>query len=272
VRVEISVLGTLNASVGDESFAPSASKPRQLLAMLALNAGKVVTVPALMEEIWGVMLPRSSATTLHTYIASLRRRMDQVLIGTARSAKDVLVTEHTGYRLEADPADVDATRYGHLSSVGRRAVEAGDWATAVSSLRLALDLWRGPALSDVATGSQLTIEVLRLEENRLSDLDLLIEAELCIGRHRYILGELAVLCTQHPMLENFHAHYMLALYRSGHQCRALEVFRRLRATMMGELGVNPSPRIRHLHQAILSGDPRLDDPDPSDGRMISALA
>jgi DNA-binding SARP family transcriptional activator len=272
VQVEIGVLGTLNASVGDESFVPSASKPRQLLAMFALNAGKVVTIAALMEELWGVRLPRSSSTTLHTYIASLRRRIDPVLVGTARSAKDVLVTEHTGYRLEADPADVDAIRYGHLSSVGRRAVDAGDWATAVSSLRLALDLWRGQALSDVATGSQLTVEVLRLEENRLSDLDLLIEAELCLGRHRYILSELAALCTQHPMLENFHAHYMLALYRSGHQCRALEVFRRLWSTMMVELGVNPSPRIRNLHQAILRGDPLLDNLDPSDGRVISALA
>jgi SARP family transcriptional regulator, regulator of embCAB operon len=260
MRVEIKVLGSLKASVADMSFVPTASKPRQMLAMLALNAGNIVTVSAIMEELWGKTLPRSVTTTLHTYISHLRRKLDLTLASWQCSSKEILVTEHTGYMLDVDPADVDARRYEELSAAGRRAADDGDYATAAQTLRSALSLWRGPALADVTTGSQLEIDVLRLEESRLSDLEMRIDADLRLCRHQHVLGELAVLCAQHPMLESFHAQYMLALYRSARQWRALEVYQQLRATMVNELGVDPSPRLRQLHQSILTGDPVLDDP------------
>ena len=99
MRVEINVLGSLQASINDVSFVPTASKPRQMLAILALNPGRVVTVTAIMEEIWGQLLPRSVTTTLHTYISHLRRNLDQVLVNQGCSSKEILRTEHAGYLL-----------------------------------------------------------------------------------------------------------------------------------------------------------------------------
>jgi DNA-binding SARP family transcriptional activator len=115
-------------------------------------------------------------------------------------------------------------------------------------------------LLDVLVGSQLQIERTRLEESRLSILDLKVDLDLRLGRHRRILDEVAAICARHPWYENFHAHYMLALYRSGMAWRALEVYRVLRATMSKHLGVEPSHYLRQLHQAILAGDRIIDDP------------
>jgi len=261
MRVEINVLGGLQATAAGKSFVPTASKVRQVLALLAMRAGKVVSVSDMMEEIWGDALPRSVSTTLHTYISHLRRRLEMALLDQPCSAKEILVTEHKGYLLDIDQDGVDAYRYDELSTQGRRAAEAGDYVTAARILRAANDVWRGPALADVTVGSQLEIEVLRYEESRLNDLELRIEAELRLRRHHLLLDELAVVCAQHPMLENFHAQYMLALYRSNRQSRALGVYRQLHSTIKNEIGLDPAPRLRQLHQAILVGDPALDDPD-----------
>jgi DNA-binding SARP family transcriptional activator len=258
--IEIKVLGSLEGTVDGISFVPTASKVRRVLAMLALNAGHAVSVSDMMEEIWGSALPRSVTTTLHTYISQIRRCLESALTNRAHLSKEILVTEYSGYLLNVAPVDVDASRYVELSAAGRRAIDAGDYAVAAQTLRTALDMWRGPVLADLVAGSQMEIEVLRLEENRLSDLELRIDADLCCRRHHELLSELAGLCARHPMLESFHAQYMLALYRSSRQWRALEVFRRLRTTMVDRLGVDPSLRLRQLHQAILAGDPGLDDP------------
>jgi DNA-binding SARP family transcriptional activator len=261
VRVEIKLLGSLAATIDGSSFVPTASKQRQLLAILALNAGRTVPVSMIMEEIWGDRPPRSAATTLQTYIGKLRRELEFSLPANSQhSAKDVIATEQVGYRLNIHPLDVDAVEYDQLAALGRRAADDGDYSTAATKLAAALELWRGSALSDIATGSHLMIEVVRLEESRLSDLDLRIEADMCLGRHRKLLGELAALCARYPMSENFYAQYMLALYRSGRQCRALEVYQGLRATMVDQLGVDPSVRVRQLQQAILCGDPTVDNP------------
>jgi DNA-binding SARP family transcriptional activator len=128
-------------------------------------------------------------------------------------------------------------------------------------LGAALRLWRGPALADVPTGPQLAIEAMRLEENRLGDLHLRIEADLKLGRHHQLLGELAMLCARHPMLENFCVQLMIALCRSGRQSEALAAYRRLRAGMVEQLGVEPSRRVQHVHRAILTGQPLTDELD-----------
>lgn len=262
MRVEIKVLGPLEVSVGGMSIVPTASKPSQLLAMLALNAGHVVTLTALTEEIWDHRPPRSGVPTLHTYILKLRRKLQDALSGEGNvTSKDILITRRAGYLLNLEPSDVDAVRYDRLSSAGRRAVNEGDHERASRTLGEALRLWRGPALADVPTGPQLTIEAMRLEENRLGDLHLRIEADLRLGRHHQLLGELATLCARHPLLENFCAQHMVALYRSGRQSQALEAFRRLRASMVEQLGVEPSPRVRQLHHGILTGQAVIDDPN-----------
>ncbi len=260
MRTEIRVLGPLEVSVGGVSIVPTASKPSQLLAMLALNAGHVVTVSALTEEIWDCQPPRSGVPTLHTYILKLRRKLEKALAGQGDvTSKDILITRRGGYLLDVEPADVDAVRYDQLSAAGRQAVNDGDHETASRTLGAALRLWRGHALADVPTGPLLAIEAMRLEENRLGDLHLRIEADLRLGRHHQLLGELATLCARHPLLENFCAQQMVALYRSGRQSQALEAYRRLRTDMMEQLAVEPSPRVRQLQRAILTGHAVMDD-------------
>jgi DNA-binding SARP family transcriptional activator len=261
MRFDIKLLGTLEATFNDVSFMPSASKQRQLLAILTLNAGRAVPVSVLMEEMWGSLPPRTSSTTLHTYVGKIRGAVEAALRGDPEhSAKDILVTERIGYRLNVPREAIDISQYERLAGVGRLAAEAGDYVSAARDLEAALALWRGSALSDISPGPHLMCEVVRLEESRLSDLDLRIEMDLRLGRHRRLLGELAGLCARYPMSENLCAQYMVALYRSGQQWRALEVFHRLRATIVDQLGVDPSVRIRQLHQAILCGDPAVDRP------------
>jgi DNA-binding SARP family transcriptional activator len=262
MRVEINVLGPLEVSIDNVSIVPTASKPSQLLAILALNAGRVVTVNTLIDEIWASRPPRSEAATLHTYILKLRRNLDIALSGIGGlTAKDILITRRAGYLLAVEPTAVDAIRYEQLSAAGRQAVNDGDHERASRTLTDALRLWRGPALADLPIGPQLAIEALRLDENRLGDLHLRIEADLKLGRHHQLLGELATLCVRHPMLENFCVQHMIALYRSGRQSQALAAYRRLRTEMVDRLGVEPSPRVRQLHHAILTGQPSVEDPN-----------
>lgn len=260
--IDVKMLGTLEVTVDGHSILPSAAKPRQLLALLALNAQRYVSVSTLKTEMWGHQPPRTSTTVLHTYIGKLRRSLGSAMRnGSAREAKEVLATERIGYRLMVPHGCVDVDRYEQAAAIGRRAAEKGDYLAAAESLDRALALWRGAALSDIVAGPHVSAELVRLEETRLSDLDTRMEAELRLGRHRQLLGELAGLCAKFPDSENFSAKYMLALYRSGHQGRALEVFQRLRGTMMEELGVDPSANIRRLHLAVLRGEPAVENPN-----------
>nr|WP_203723005.1 AfsR/SARP family transcriptional regulator [Streptomyces coelicoflavus] len=249
----------MNAEFEGISVVPSAGKPRQILALLALYPGRVVPVSTLMEEIWGTDLPQSSMTTLQTYILQLRR-----LLGTAMgpdvpgSAKDVLATRYGGYLLQIPAEAVDAFTYERLVTEGRQAYEAGEDERAATVLREALDLWDGPALVDVRVGPILEIEVMRLEQSRLVARERRIDADLRLGRHVELTAELTDLIARHPQHEGLHSQAMVALYRSGRQAAALDVYRRLRQRLIDELGVEPSPQLQRLHQAMLAVDPRLD--------------
>ena len=255
----ITVLGPFTATHRQASFAPSATKPRQVLALLALQADRVVTVPTLMEEIWGEAPPRSAATTLQTYILQLRRKLSAALECDAVDAKDVLMTRHGGYLLRARPGRLDAQEFEQLAALGGRALEAGDDRTASDLLSQALALWLGPALVDVKVGSVLELDVVRLEERRMSVLEQRIAADLRLGRHGELIPELSVLAARHPMHETFCAQLMTALYRSGGSWRALDVYQRLRSALVKELGLEPSERLRRLHQVVLSGEEITDD-------------
>ncbi|OLF10327.1 AfsR/SARP family transcriptional regulator [Actinophytocola xanthii] len=261
MRAEIKVLGALQVTIDGVSVVPTASKPRQLLAMLAVNAGRVVTGSMLMEELWGASAPRSAVSTLQTYVMLLRKLIAAALPGNQRyQARKLLATGHTGYLLAVDAGDVDAVRYERLAAAGRAAGAAGDFAEARRLLSAALDLWHGPVLVDVPAGPQLEIEVMRLTESRLADLALRIDADLYLGRHHQLLGDLAALCARHPYMENFRAQYMLALHRCGRPGQALEAYHDAWSTIRDHLGVGPSARLRELHQAMLNGDSLLDDP------------
>lgn len=245
--MEITVLGSFAAELRGRPVTPTAAKHRQLLAMLALHAGQVVSAGALIDELWDEHPPRSARSTLQTYVMQVRRRI-------ADGAKDVLVTTFGGYRLDIDRDDLDANRYERLATDGFAAADARDHDTAVRLLTGALALWRGPALVDVPMGPTLAVEVARLEESRLGALEARIAADLHRGRHHAVLGDLAVLSARHPMHENLCALHMAALAGAGRTGQALEAFRRLRSTMIDELGVEPSPRLQRLHRSILRAD------------------
>jgi DNA-binding SARP family transcriptional activator len=259
VGVEIQLLGSLSAEVNGAMIVPNAAKPRQILALLALHPEQVVPVRTLMEELWGAEPPQSARTTLQTYILQLRRRL-----GTAMgpdvpgAAKDVLVTRHGGYLLRIPPESVDVYQYERLVAEGRGAFEDGDDEESAVRFRRALDLWREPALVDVRLGPVLEIEMLRLEESRLGTVERRIDADLRLGRHAELISELIELTARHPQHEGLHAQAMVALYRSGRQAAALDIYRRLRTRLIEDLGVEPSPQVQRLHQAMLAVDPQLD--------------
>lgn len=260
MSLDIRLLGRLEATFDGVSIVPTAAKPRRLLAMLALNAGHVVPTGSLMAELWGELAPRAASTSLYTYVSNLRRRICLALCGRpCRDVKRIIVTEQTGYSLRVRRSDTDVGRYEELARAGRAAAGQGDYEAASRRLGAALALWRGCALSDIAAGPKLSAEVVRLEANRVSDQDLRIEADLRLGRHRGLLGELAELCARFPLSENFYRKYVLALYRCGEQWRALQAYQRLRDTMVDELGVDPSAALQRLHVAVLRRQPALDD-------------
>ncbi|GAA2353863.1 AfsR/SARP family transcriptional regulator [Streptomyces sparsogenes] len=257
--MDIKVLGPLSVEACGQSIVPSAGKPRQILALLSVYANQMLPVPTLMEEIWGAQMPRSALTTLQTYILQLRRRLAAAYGPQAPEAsKSVLATRYGGYVLEAQPGAVDIHEYDRLVAAGRDALDAGDDVEASFLLREALAVWRGPALVDVRVGPILEIELARLEESRLGVLERRIEADLRLGRHAELLTELTELTARHPLHEGLHAQCMAALYRAGRPWQALEVYQGLRGRLVEDLGLEPSPRLQKLQQAVLASDPALD--------------
>lgn len=276
--MDIGVLGGLVVRVGGHSVVPSAPKPRQVLAVLALRVGQLVPVSVLVEELWGSAPPRSARTTLQTYVLQLRELIAAALEREAegsspsgaeegsgsepatvrRRAKDVLVTVPGGYVLAAGAgagagSDVvcDVREFEEWAGLGYRALDGGDFAGAAGWLRRALELWSGAAFADVTRGPVLEVEARRLEESRLCALDRRIEADLRLGRHRELLAELTVLVNAYRTHESLHAQFMLALHRSGRRGEALDVYERLRARLVGDLGLEPSVRLRRLQRSIL---------------------
>lgn len=261
IRVKIQVLGTLNVREGGVSVTPTAPKPRQVLALLALHSDQVVSVASLTEELWGTTPPRSARTTLQTYVLQLRELIAAALerggpaSGERRVAKGVLATLPGGYLLDSADGSSDVREFEQLAGVGYRAMDAGDFPGAARQLRNALDLWKGPAFADVQAGEHLQMEAKRLEETRLCALDQRIEADLRLGRHRDLLAELTVLINNYPTHENLHGQYMLALHRSGRRSEALEAFQRFRTALVRELGLEPSVELRRIQRLILRAGP-----------------
>nr|AGH68921.1 SARP-like transcriptional regulator [Streptomyces sp. CNH189] len=265
-RVDIKVLGALSVRENGVPILPTAPKPRQVLGLLALHADQVVPVATLVDELWGAAPPRSARTTLQTYILQLRE-----LIGTALAsagneqctAKDILTTVPGGYRLETRGGTVDWREFESRAGIGYRAVDAEDHAGAARQLADALSLWRGPALADVQAGNQIEMETRRLEEARLCALAQRIDADLSLGRHRELLPELTVLVSQHRMHESLHGQFMLALHRAGRRGEALDVYQRLRTTLVRELGLEPSAPLSRLQRSILTTRPDAAAPAPA---------
>ncbi|MEU5848849.1 AfsR/SARP family transcriptional regulator [Saccharopolyspora shandongensis] len=251
--LEINVLGPLTVRLRSASIVPTAGKPRQILALLALRCGRVVPVSTLMEEVWGDAIPRSGATTLQTYVLQLRRLIAESLPSDSPwTAKDLLATSYNGYQLTATPCSFDLVEFNRLAVSGDAALEKCDPAAASKFLAQAMDLWRGQALMDVPMGRMLAMEVIGIEEARARVHQQRIIADLYLGKHAMLIPELRKLVAENPTDENISALLMIAFQRSGSAPRALQVFRDLRQALIRELGVEPSGRLQKLHQALLS--------------------
>lgn len=257
--MQIDLLGPLVAHQAGISFVPTAVKPKKVLALLALNANRFVQLQAIQNELWGTTPPKSALTTIQTYIMQIRKRMETALAGGGTRAKDLLVTGATGYQLRIRPHHLDLARYRDLVARGELALTAGEYHRAACLFADALAVWRDDALVDVRHGPAIETEVRELEASRTLALERRIEAELRLGQHYGVLTELSVLTRRHPFNENLHGQFIRALYRSGRRADALSLYRRLRERLIGELGIDPSPWLRELHQAVLSCDDYRED-------------
>lgn len=259
------VLGsvTLRGPVGGET-AVGGVRPRRLLTGLAVCATEEVSADRLADIVWGESPPRSARANLHTYLWSLRRSL-----ASAAGGRVAIDACPGGYVLRAGPGALDWHQFRDLAAAAA-GITGSDPPAAAAQLRRALDLWRGPAAADL-DGSPLWLaaRIAAMDEARLTALEQRIEADLATGRHRELAPELAGLTTAHPLREQFRACQMLALYRSGRQADALAAFHQLRHCLATELGIDPSPPLRNLYQAILRNDPLIGWP-PMPGSGVAA--
>ena len=177
--------------------------------------------------------------------------------------ESVIATQGGGYVLRVAPDELDVARFERLAEEGADALSDGDPARALEVLGEALAVWRGPPLTEFAYDPFAQTEIARLEELRLGTVEQRIEAELALGRHAQVIGELESLVELHPFRERLRAHLMLALYRAGRQTEALDAYRQARQTLVNDIGVEPGEELRSLERAVLAQDPALDTPRPA---------
>jgi DNA-binding SARP family transcriptional activator/basic membrane lipoprotein Med (substrate-binding protein (PBP1-ABC) superfamily) len=250
--MEFGVLGPLEARIGSHIVPLGGPKQLTLLAVLLAHADEVVSVPRLIDEMWGELPPQSAAHSLEAYVSRLRR----VLAAHGPS----LVRRGAGYSLELGDATLDARVFADLAADASLAAAEGDPGRASELATDALALWRGPALADVAVGASGRAEAERLEELRLRTLELRFDAELAAGRDEALVSELQVLVAQNPYRERFVVQLMLALYRSGRQAEALDVYEKTRTVLAGDLGLQPSEELQQLSGRIVRQEPQLGRP------------
>lgn len=250
--VEAGVLGPLKTILGTQDATPTAQKQRQLLALLLVKDSQVVPVPTLMEELWGDAPPRSAVTIIQTYVLGLRKHFASVL-GTRPSvvADELLQTRGRGYAFNTEACAFDLHCYQYMVKAARQAVADHEDHRAVRFFTDAEELWRGPALVDVECGLPLAAEAARLDQIRLASVEMHTEAQLRLGRYRDVAIDLTALVLRYPFHEKLHAYLMLALSRCGLRSRALEVFHKLRHSMVTELGIEPCWRVQQLHREII---------------------
>jgi len=259
--MEFRVLGPFEVINDGRLVTPSAPKLHRVLALLAVRANNVVRVDQLIDELWDERPPPSATTTLQTYVYHLRKQLGLAERGPHPGSvvdSAALYTCLGGYLLSVPPQQLDAHRFDELANRGWAELERGALQAAVELFQAALRLWRGPALAGVAAGPVLQADVLQLEESRKSILEQRLDAELALGRHHQLVGELTGLVAAQPTHEGFCAKLMLALHRAGRRSEALQAFRRLHRVLATELGVQPSAELQRLHGKVLAADPELE--------------
>ena len=248
--MEYRVLGPLEVLNGQGSLPLAGAKQRALLALLLMHANHVLSRDRLIDELWGNEPPETAVQSLQVYVSRLRKLLPA---GT-------LLTRPPGYLLEIESAELDLHCFERLLGEGRDALAAGDPAGAATALHNALGLWRGPALADLAFEPFAQAEIGRLDGLRLAAVEERIEADLALGRHADLIGELESLVAANPYRERLRGQLMLALYRSGRQAEALEAYRNARLALIEELGIEPCAALQRLEKSILVQDDHLDTP------------
>jgi DNA-binding SARP family transcriptional activator/DNA-binding beta-propeller fold protein YncE len=258
-ELDFRVLGPLQVAANGTFLPLGGAKQRAVLALLLLRPNEVVSSDRLIDELWGDSPPESAANMLQGYVSHLRKVLEP---GRNRGEHELLVSRPPGYMLQIAADQIDAERFERLAAEGRRSLELERADDAAQRFREALALWRGPALADFAYETFARADVDRLEELHLAAVEGRIDAELQLGRHDALVGELRELVDEHPLRERLRAQLMAALYRCGRQADALEVYRDGRRLLHDELGIEPGPALRELEQAILRQDPALGQPSP----------
>jgi DNA-binding SARP family transcriptional activator len=240
--VKFRILGPLEV-YADQPVAIRGRKQRALLTILLLHANEVVSIDRLVNDLWGETAPRTATASLQNAVSALRK-----ILGD-----NVLLTRPGGYALSIDPGQLDLARFERLVA-DARGLPVEDRARA---LREALSLWRGPALAEFAYEAFAQDEIRRIEELRLATIENRIDADLDLGRHGELVGELETLVAQNPLRERLRSLLMLALYRSGRQADALNAYQEARRTLVHEVGIEPGPALQQLHASILRQDRAL---------------
>jgi DNA-binding SARP family transcriptional activator len=256
-RMEFHILGPLEVRANGELLSLGGPKQRALLAILLLSANRVVSRDRLVEELVGY---QSRATVDHNLRVQISRLRKALASGGAESR---LVTKSPGYLLRVEPEELDLDIFERHFSEGRSALESGDAESAAVTLREAESLWRGRPLADLEFEPFVRFDIERLEELHLAAIEERVDAELAMGRHASLVPELERLVAEHPLRERLRGQLMLALYRSGRQADALESYRAVRALLVEELALEPSPRLKDLEQAILRHDGDLELSGPA---------
>ncbi|MEV4063985.1 AfsR/SARP family transcriptional regulator, partial [Nonomuraea dietziae] len=250
--MRVDILGPVRVLDGEgRPVALGGPRVRALLVLLAAEAGRIVTQEQLIDGLYGAEPPEGAANALQSQVSRLRRALGRQLVEF----------HPAGYRLAIDPQDVDAHRFERLAAEGREALRAGDPARASGSLRQALALWRGAALADAPLARAAATH---LAELRLAATEDRTQAELELGAHRELVGELRALVAAHPLRERLRVQLMRALYGSGRQAEALATYEEGRRLLDEELGVEPGAELAAAHLAVLRADPSL-GPAPRSG-------
>ena len=247
--MEFRILGPLEVRAESGPVALRGAKPRGVLAVLLLHANEPVSAERLAVALWGEDAPAGAVKTIQVHVSRLRRALGE---------PGRVDTTSAGYQLRVLPGELDADRFERLSAEGHRATADGRPERAARVLREALSLWRGPALAEFAFDASVQAEIGRLEEERLAALEARVDADLAVGRHGELAGELQQVVAEHPLRERLHAQLMLSLYRAGRQADALQAYRDARDVLVEQLGIEPGPDLRALERAVLAHDSALD--------------
>lgn len=250
--LDFRILGPLEVRDGDDAVHLGGAKQRGVLAILLLRANEVVSGDRLIHELWGDSPPEDAATALQAHVSRLRKALPE--------GPSILVTQPPGYVVRIEPEQLDRERFEAGVREGRGALEEGDAPRAAAHLRTALELWRGPPLADLGDEPFVREATAQLEDAWLDALGSRVDADLALGRQAELVPELGALVRAHPLREGFREQLMLALYRTGRQAEALDVYADARRQLNDELGLEPGPALQRLQKQILAHDAALAAP------------